>query len=221
MGESYTVMKNLTLLTNPVIQSIGLKLHDKDINPHEYREYARLLGLYMGIDLSGRSILPTKKVICKTPLGSLTSEVIDDNKIGIVNVLRAGTGMALGVGEAFPESCIAFISAWRRQENNTIIADTDYNRGIEDLDKKVVIITDPALASGSSILACIDVIHKKVKPKKIIICCLHAATEGIKNIRKEYPDINIYSVFGPSDLNEKFYIVNGPGDCGDRSFNTK
>jgi len=221
MGEGYTVMKNFTLLTNPVVRNIGLKLHHKDTESYDYREYTRLLGLYMGIDLSGRNILPTKKIICRTPLGLLKTEIIDDNKIGIVNVLRAGTNMALGMGEAFPKSCISFISAWRRQEGNTIIADTDYNRGIEDLDKKVVIITDPALASGFSILACIDVIYKKVEPKKIIICCLHAATKGIKNITKEYSNIDIYSVFGPSDLNEKFYIINGPGDCGDRSFNTK
>jgi uracil phosphoribosyltransferase len=221
MGKGNIVMTNFTLLNNPVVKNIGLKLHDKDINPHEYRESARLLGLYMGIDLASRDILPTKKETTKTPLGSLTSEITDEDKIGIVNVLRAGTTMALGMGEAFPNSCISFISAWRRQEGDKIIADTDYNRGIEDLDNKVVIITDPALASGSSLLACIDVIYKKVKPKKVLICCLHSATKGIKNIGKEYPDINIYSVFGPSDLNEKFYIVNGPGDCGDRCFGTK
>jgi uracil phosphoribosyltransferase len=214
-------MNNFTLIENPVIQDIGLKLHDKDIKPHGYREYARLLGLYMGIDLAGRDILPTKKVTTKTPLGSLKSEIIDDSQIGIVNVLRAGTTMALGMGEAFPNSCISFISAWRRQESDNIVADTDYNRGVEDLDKKVVILTDPALASGSSLLACIDVINSKIKPKKIIICCLHAATKGIESIGREYPDIQIYSPFGPSELNEKFYIINGPGDCGDRSFNTK
>jgi len=214
-------MKNFTLTKNPVIQNIGLKLHDKDIKCHEYREYARLLGLYMGIDLASRGILPTKKITTKTPLGSLKSDIVDDQKIGIVNVLRAGTTMALGMGEAFPDACISFISAWRRQEGKGIVADTDYNRGIEDLDKKVVIITDPALASGSSLLACIDIINKKVKPKKIIICSLHAATKGIKTIGKEYPDIPIFSPFGPSELNEKFYILNGPGDCGDRCFNTK
>lgn len=214
-------MKNFTLLKNPVIQKIGLKLHDKDTNPHEYREYARLLGLYMGIDLAGSNILPKKNVTTTTPLGKLKAEVIDEEKIGIVNVLRAGTTMALGIGDAFPKSSIAFISAWRRQEGNGIIADTDYNRGIEDLDKKYVIIADPALASGSSLLACIDVVNKKVKPEKIIICCLHAAREGVKNIHKEYPDIEIFSVFGLGELNEKFYIVNGPGDCGDRCFNTK
>jgi len=189
MGGSNKVMKNFTLIENPIIQNIGLKLHDKDVNCHEYREYARLLGLYMGIDLASRDILPTKKITTKTPLGELKSEIINDEKIGIVNVLRAGTTMALGMGEAFPDACISFISAWRRQEGDGIVADTDYNRGIEDLDKKVVIITDPALASGSSLLACINIINKKVKPKKIVICCLHAAKKGIESIGKEYPDI--------------------------------
>ena len=64
------------------------------------------------------------------------------------------------------------------------------------------------------------VISKYINPKQTIICCLHAAKEGIENIQKEYPDIHIYSLFGPSDVNEKYYIVNGPGDCGDRCFNT-
>jgi uracil phosphoribosyltransferase len=213
-------MNNFVILDNPVIQEIGLKLHDVNVVPHAYRNYVAKLGEYMGIELSSMGILPTKMRAVETPLGSLETEVVDDDDIGIVNVLRAGTTMAIGMAEAFPNSHIAFVSAWRREEEGKMVADTDYNRGIENLKDKYVILTDPALASGASLIATIDIISEYIDLEKTIICCLHAAQEGIENIGNEYPDIKIYSVFGPSDVNEHCYIVNGPGDCGDRCFNT-
>ena len=214
-------MENFILVDNPIIKRIGLKLHDVAISSPEYRENTKLLGLYMGIDLAGRGVLPLKKSKVQTPLGEIAADVVDEEKIGIVNVLRAGTCMALGMGQACPESSIAFISAWRKQNEREITAESDYNRGIEDLAGKIVILTDPALASGSSLLACIKLIYEKVDIERIIICSLHAAELGIANIHEEYPEIEIFSVFGPGKLNKKFYIIDGPGDCGDRCFNTK
>jgi len=213
-------MNNFTIVRNPVIQKIGLKLHNVDTSVHRYREYCKLLGEYMAIDLAQRDILPTKIETTRTPLGKLESKTIDDKKIGIVNVLRAGTSMALGMGEVFRDSPIAFVSAWRKKENGKMIADTDYTRGVKDLKDKFVIITDPALATGVSILACIDICKEYIDSKRLVICCLHAAQEGIDSIGNEYPEVHIYSVFGPNPLNEKAYIINGPGDCGDRCFNT-
>jgi uracil phosphoribosyltransferase len=213
-------MKNFTILNNPVIQKIGLNLHKIDVKSHEYRKYTEKLGEYMGLELANRDILPTKRITVQTPLGELTSTVVDDANIGIVNILRAGTSMANGMADAFPKSSIAFVSAWRREENGKMVADTDYNRGVKSLKDKFVILTDPALASGSSLIATLEVISEYINPKKCIICCLHGAQQGIDALEEKYPDIKIYSVFGPSDVNEHYYIVNGPGDCGDRCFNT-
>jgi uracil phosphoribosyltransferase len=213
-------MKNFTILNNPVIQKIGLNLHKIDVKSHEYRKYTEKLGEYMGLELANRDILPTKRITVQTPLGELTSTVVDDANIGIVNILRAGTSMANGMADAFPKSSIAFVSAWRREENGKMVADTDYNRGVKSLKDKFVILTDPVLASGSSLIATLEVISEYINPKKCIICCLHGAQQGIDALEEKYPDIKIYSVFGPSDVNEHYYIVNGPGDCGDRCFNT-
>ncbi|KUK76520.1 MAG: Uracil phosphoribosyltransferase, partial [candidate division WS6 bacterium 34_10] len=167
-------MSNFILLDNPVLKEVGLKLHDIKTKPHEYREYERKLGEYMGIELASRGVVPLKKVETETPLGSLKAKVVDDENIGIVNVLRAGTTMSLGFGDAYPNSCIAFVSAWRREENRMMVADTDYNRGIEDLKNRFVILADPALASGASLLATIEIISDYIEPKNTIICCLHA-----------------------------------------------
>jgi uracil phosphoribosyltransferase len=213
-------MSNLVILKNPVIRKVGLSLHSTETDTYTYRENTRKLGEYMGLELASMDILPMKRTTVKTPLGSLREEVVDDDSIGIVNVLRAGTPMALGMGEVFPKSHIAFVSAWRREEGGKMVADTDYNRGIESLKDRFVILTDPALASGSSLLATLDVISEYVDPKRCVICCLHVAKEGVENIFREYPDIKIFTLFGPSDVNEHCYIVNGPGDCGDRCFNT-
>jgi len=213
-------MSNFVILDNPVIQQIGLNLHDVKVDSHSYRENVSKLGEYMGLQLASMGILPTKEKTVETPLGSLKTKVVDDDNIGIVNVLRAGTTMAIGMGNTFPNSHIAFVSAWRREEGDCMVADTDYNRGVESLKDKFVILTDPALATGVSLLGTIEVISEYIDTKKCIICCLNAAQEGIDKISKEQPNITIYSVFGPSKLNEHAYIIDGPGDCGDRCFNT-
>jgi len=213
-------MNNLVILKNPVLRKVGLSLHSTETDTYSYRENTRKLGEYMGLELASMDILPTKSTTVKTPLGSLRERVVDDDNIGIVNILRAGTPMAMGMGEAFPKSHIAFVSAWRKEEEGVMVADTDYNRGVESLEGRFVILTDPALASGASLLATLDVISEYVDPKRCVICCLHVAKGGVENIYNEYPDIKIFTLFGPSDVNEHCYIVNGPGDCGDRCFNT-
>ena len=214
-------MKNYTILKNPVLQEVALQLHNIDTNCHDYRKYTELLGLYTGIELANLNILPTKKKTITTPLGKLTSTVLNGEKIGIVNVLRAGTCMALGMGEAFPNATIAFVSAWRKYKGKKIMAESNYSRGVEDLKNKFVIITDPALATGSSLLASISVMKEYLDTSKTIICSLSSTVEGVKNIHKEYPEIHIYTAFLEEKMNEKYYIINGPGDCGDRCFNTK
>ena len=214
-------MKNYTILKNPVIQETALNLHNVDTNCHRYRENAELLGLYMGIELANLDILPTKKKTVTTPLGKSTSKVINGEKIGIVNILRAGTCMALGMGKAFPDATISFVSAWRKHDGEKVYAERNYNRGVEDLKNKFVILTDPALATGSSLLASISIIRKYINPEKTIICTLNATTEGINAIHKEYPEIHIFTAILEKEMNEIHYIINGPGDCGDRCFNTK
>lgn len=213
-------MNNLTIIKNPVIQEIGLRLHDIDTKPFEYRENSRKLGMYMGMEVSNYNILPLKDSKIATPLGELSTQVVDDSNIGIVNVLRAGTSFALGLGEVFPNSTISFISAWREGKKGNISAKTEYMRGVESLKDKFVIISDLALASGVSILACLNVLKEYIDTKRCIICSLHCAKEGVESIQASYPSIKIYSVFGPSEMNNHCYILNGPGDCGDRCFNT-
>ncbi len=213
-------MKNLTIIQNPVIQEIGLKLHDVNTKPFEYRENSRKLGMFMGSEVSNYDILPLKKNKIATPLGVLSTQVVDDTQIGIVNVLRAGTSFALGLGEVFPNSTISFISAWREGVRGNMSAKTEYIRGVQSLNGKFIIISDLALASGVSILACLDVLKEYIDVERCIICCLHCAKDGVKEIQKSYPAIKIYSVFGPSEMNDHCYILNGPGDCGDRCFNT-
>jgi len=167
-------------------------LHNIDTNCHDYREYTELLGLYTGIELANLDILPTKKKTITTPLGKLTSTVIDEEKVGIVNILRAGTCMALGMGKAFPNATIAFVSAWRKYKGKEIVAKSNYNRGVEDLKNKFVIITDPALATGLSLLASISIMKEYIDTSRTVICSLSSTVEGIKNIHKEYPEIHIY-----------------------------
>ena len=88
-------------------------------------------------------------------------------------------------------------------------------------EKFYIYITDPMLATGNSLLAAIDLYASKGIPVENIKCiCIIAAPEGIKNIQKHYPDIEIITAAIDDHLNEKGYIVPGMGDAGDRIFNT-
>ena len=88
-------------------------------------------------------------------------------------------------------------------------------------EKFYIYITDPMLATGNSLLAAIDLYAGKGIPVSNIKCvCIIAAPEGIENIQKHYPDIEIITAAVDEHLNEKGYIVPGMGDAGDRIFNT-
>ena len=88
-------------------------------------------------------------------------------------------------------------------------------------EKFYIYITDPMLATGNSLLEAIKLYADKGIPIKNIKCiCIIAAPEGIENIQKHYPDIEIITAAIDKGLNEKGYIVPGMGDAGDRIFNT-
>ena len=88
-------------------------------------------------------------------------------------------------------------------------------------EKFYIYLTDPMLATGNTLIEAIKLYADKGIPiDNIKIICIIAAPEGIENIQKHYPDIEITTAAVDDHLNEKGYIVPGMGDAGDRIFNT-
>ena len=152
-----------------------------------------------------------------TPLEiEMSSQRLKDEVV-VVPVLRAGLAMLFGALHLLPKSKVGFVGLQR--DETTAIASEYYWKLPQIRKNSVVIITDPMLATGGSLLHLLRKISP-LKPKEIRIVCVIAAPEGLALIRKEFPSVDIFTAAVDERLNEAKYIVPGIGDYGDRYFGT-
>ena len=165
--------------------------------------------------------LTFEKNTVTTPLGT---KIVDTPKNDVVlcSVLRAGLPLHEGLLNYFDDAENAFISAYRKQRN-----DKDFDIKVEyfaspNLDNKTLILADPILATGQSLVAVYEGLKKHGTPKEIHLACVIGATEGIKYIKNHFPE-NTKLWIGTVDekLNDHGYIVPGLGDAGDLAFGVK
>jgi len=141
----------------------------------------------------------------------------------LISVLRAGLPMHRGFQNIFDKSASAFISAYRKAEKNEkFVIKIEYFSS-PDLTDKTIILADPMIATGSSIVAAYKEITNRGKPKHIHIAVVIASMEGINYIKKHLPDKNVTIWVGAIDdeLTAQAYIVPGLGDAGDLAFGSK
>ena len=126
--------------------------------------------------------------------------------------------MVGGILKLIPSAKVGHIGMYRDPE--TLKPVSYYAKLPKDIDKREVIVVDPMLATGGTAVATIEYV-KKFTNSNIKFMCLVAAPEGIKMMKKHFPDIIIYTAIVDECLNEHAYIVPGLGDAGDRLFGTK
>jgi len=160
--------------------------------------------------------LDFREVTIQTPLESMQARKLADEVV-VVPVLRAGLAMLFGAMQLLPKSKIGFVGLQRNEE--TAVAAEYYWKLPAITSQSVVIITDPMLATGGSILHLLRQVAQQ-QPKAMQVVCVLAAPEGIATVRAEFPDVEIFTGAVDSHLNEKKYIVPGLGDYGDRYFGT-
>ena len=167
--------------------------------------------------------LPLVETEITTPITTFKTMTIDpDINLIISPILRAGLIFTDEAIDILPQACIRHIGMYR--DEKTLKPIWYYNQvpmEAPNPEKFYIYITDPMLATGNSLLEAIKLYADKGIPVKNIKCiCIIAAPEGIENIQKHYPDIEIITAAIDKGLNEKGYIVPGMGDAGDRIFNT-
>lgn len=163
-----------------------------------------------GLDMLDVPVMTPVTVETKTQ--RLKDEVI------IMPILRAGLAILFGAIQLLPKSKVGFVGLQR--DEKTAISSEYYWKLPAVKENSVVIITDPMLATGGSLLHLLRKITL-LKPKEIRIVCVIAAPEGLLAIRQEFPKIKIFTAAIDEKLNEKKYIVPGLGDYGDRYFGTE
>lgn len=214
-------LKKVQVINNPVVLSNLCTIRDKNTDSYGVRIAARKITRCLLYEASKNLPLAEKEVT--TPLTTFNAKTIDpDIELIISPILRAGLIFTDEATDILPQATIRHLGMYRDEE--TLKPVWYYNKvPVQSSNPKncYVYITDPMLATGNSLLAAIELYTSKGIPQENIKClCIISAPQGIENIHKCYPDIEILTAAVDDHLNEKGYIVPGLGDAGDRIFNT-
>lgn len=159
--------------------------------------------------------------IVKTPLGEAKSCQLAQQPV-LATILRAGLPMHQGLLNYFDRAENAFISAYRKHSNSENFEIYVEYIAAPKLDNKVLIISDPMLATGNSMITVYKALMKQGKPSKVIICVAVAAEPALQYVRKHLPSsVEIYVGAIDKELTAQSYIVPGMGDAGDLAYGEK
>lgn len=203
-------------LNHPLIQHKLAILRAKKTGTKEFRELISEIATFLCYEAMKDATLEETEV--ETPITTMKTGKLNEDKYAFVPILRAGTGMLDGVISVVPNAKIGHIGMYRNEE--TFEPVNYFLKVPKDIEKREVIILDPMLATGGSAIDAIELLKSK-GVKKIKFLSIIGAPEGIERVEKEHPDVQIYCAHIDSHLNENKYIVPGLGDAGDRIFGTK
>lgn len=209
-------VSNVTVLDNPLIEHKLSIIRNKNTGTKEFREIIGEIATLLCYHALEDAKL--KETEIETPICKMKARVLDEDNYAFVPILRAGTGMLDGLLKIVPNAKIGHIGLYRNEE--TLEPVQYYYKMPKDIAKREAIILDPMLATGGSAADTIKML-KKDGVKKIKFLCILSAPEGIEKLKKEHPDVQIYTACIDEKLNDKGYIVPGLGDAGDRIFGTK
>lgn len=165
-------------------------------------------------------VLPFAEKEVDTPLGTATCKVLQEQPV-LATILRAGLAMHNGLLNYFDKADNAFAAAYRKHEK-----DGSFNISLEymscpDLENRILIISDPMLATGASLVKTIHFLKEEGPPKEIHFVCAIACTVGIEYVKREEPNVTIWCGDIDEELTAKSYIVPGLGDAGDLAYGSK
>ena len=191
-------------------------MRDKNTGSKDFRQLLEEISLLMGYEVTRD--LPLEDVEIETPICPMVAKEVKGRKLAIVPILRAGLGMVDGLRTLVPVAKVGHIGLYRNEETHKPVV--YYCKLPADIENRLVIVTDPMLATGGSACDAIAMLKER-GCSNIRLMCLVAAPVGIERVQAEHPDVDIYVAAIDKCLNENAYIVPGLGDAGDRIFGTK
>ncbi len=207
---------NVTILNHPLINHKIALLRSADTKTKDFRELVEEITVLLTYE-AFRDV-PTRTVKVKTPLEECEQQMVAENAVAVVPVLRAGLGMVAGVHTLFPTAKVGHIGMYRDEQ--TLEPQEYYCKLPDGITDMRTIVLDPMLATGGSACAAINMLKKR-GCKDIRQMSIIAAPEGVEMLAKAHPDVKIYIAVLDRCLNENGYILPGLGDAGDRLFGTK
>ena len=205
----------LHIVDHPLIQHKLSIMRNKETSTGEFRKALQEISMLMGYEITRDFPLEYEEI--DTPLQTMNAPKLAGKKVVIAPILRAGLGLVDGLLSLIPSARVGHIGLYRDEE--TCLPVFYYYKMPANKDR-LVIVTDPMLATGGSACDAIDRL-KKDGFKDIRLMCLVASPAGVKKVNEVHPDVDIYLASLDEGLNDKNYILPGLGDAGDRIFGTK
>ena len=206
-------------IDHPLLAHKLTELRNKDTGTRDFRALADEITMLLAYEALKNVELTDHTV--ETPLTTYHGKKVSHDVV-LVPILRAGVGMLQGVLNLFPTARVGFVGIYRDPETKKPV--TYYEKLPTNLHDPLFFIIDPMLATGGSIIACIDMIKEHGtghSAQKIKVISIISSPEGIRTVEEAHPDVEIYTGHVDEYLNDHKYIIPGLGDAGDRLFGTK
>jgi uracil phosphoribosyltransferase len=209
LSEQHSLVSNwVSELRNTDVQNDRLR----------FRRNLERIAEVIGYEISKQMEWGEKEIT--TPMGIASSKVLTHQPV-LATILRAGLAMHNGLLNYFDKADNAFISAYRKHN-----ADGSFDISLEymscpDIEDRVVIISDPMLATGASLVKSIQFLKEEGNIKELHIVCAIACTVGIEYIKRAEPKATIWCGDIDDEITAKGYIVPGLGDAGDLAYGAK
>ncbi len=207
---------NVTVVSHPLVQDKLSRMRRKDTPTPEFRRLLREISLLLAYEVTRDLPLTTQRI--ETPLTAMDAPVLAGPKLCFVSILRAGNGILDGMLDLMPNVPVGHVGLYR--DPKTLEAVEYYFKLPVDAAQRLVIVTDPMLATGHSAAAAVTRI-KNAGVTRLLYVSLLSAPEGIKAFGEAHPDVPVFTAAIDSHLNDHGYIVPGLGDAGDRIYGTK
>jgi uracil phosphoribosyltransferase len=206
----------VTVVNHPMVLEQLSLARNKESNQVAFRKAIFRLGRLLAHEFL--RTLETQEFPIETPLSKTVGYKVKGNdKIEIILVLRAAIPFVEGMYKELPMARTGVISAWRGAPPDFPI-EVSYAKIPDIHEDDILIIADPMLATGHTLVEVIRKVMQKGKPKRLVMFSVLSTMAGIEYVTKNYPDAEFYTCAIDPELNSHGYIVPGLGDAGDRAF---
>jgi len=208
-------MNQINEIKHPLVQHLIGQLREHNRHPAQFRPVVDKLSYLLCYEALKNLTTVSEQI--STWAGPTEVERIDDSRITVVPILRAGLGMLNGVMDLLPGASVSVVGFERDEE--TLQPHAYYEKWAPNVAEKTALVIDPMLATGGTFLATVERL-KTVGCEHIHGVFLLAAPEGLAELKQQHPDVAVTVAAVDERLNELGYIIPGLGDAGDRIFNT-
>lgn len=215
--QIHILSENNSVLNHFLGQIRNIDVHRDSMR---FRRNIERIGEIMAYELSKE--LDYKNVAIQTPLGIKKTTAINDQLV-LCSILRAGLTLHQGFLNYFDDAENGFISAFRHHPNNDDYFEIKVEyQAVADINNKNLLLLDPMLATGQSIVAVFNQLMERGSPKEIHIAVVIATPEGIAHLQEHLPEnCHLWIATLDDGLDAKNYIVPGLGDAGDLAYGIK